>query len=181
MTPKQAEAILIARKQRVSGNKGGAESLAFSKQEREAIRHLAAQAHSQGTIANRAGITLAQLKRAFEMDTLLREAYDAGIAEERLKIDQALLKTALDSKNPRQVQSAMSLLKSRHGLTEGGGKSVSVNVNNVLALPSPQDFRKYQSIMKRVTKLAPTVIEHAPQGTPRIAVDPIKAVREKQK
>lgn len=164
MTPKTAEAKLMDRRKRVA-TKRGPQSASFTMIERDAVQCLAAHAHSQTTIAARAGMSARQFQRACESDTKLRDAYDAGIAEERLRIDSALLKTALDSKNPRQVQAAMSLLKSRHGLTEGGGGSVSVNVQNVLALPPPQDSRKYQSIIKRVAAQTPTVIEHKTEET----------------
>lgn len=181
MTPKQAEAHLLERHKRVELRKGGPPSLKFTRMEKLAVQCLAAHAHTQATIANRAHMSVQQLAKAFDGDPALREAYDQGIAEERLRIDTALLKTALDTKNPRQVQACMSLLKSRHGVTEGGGKGVSVQVNNVLALPSPQDARKYQSMIKRVAKNAPTMIEQeaTPPG-PRVEVDPIQAVKDSQ-
>ena len=159
MTPKVAEEKLIARRKRVA-TKRGPKSLGFTITEQDAVRCLAAHTHSQTTIATRAGMSARDFRRACEADSKLRDAFDAGVAEERLKLDSALFKTALDSKNPRQVQAAMSLLKSRHGLTEGGGASVSVNVNNVLALPSPQDARKYIATVKRIAAQTPTVIEH---------------------
>ncbi len=174
MTPKVAEEKLIERRKRVITNRGP-HKRGFTIIERDAVRCLASHAHSQQTIANRAGMSLAHFKREFESDSKLREAYDAGIAEERLSIDTALLKTALDSRNPRQIQAAVSLLKSRHGYTDGGGVSVAVQVNNILSLPSPQDTRKYQAVIKRVAKQAPATIEHdASLSGPRIALDPVK-------
>jgi hypothetical protein len=183
MTPKEAEKHLLERHKRVELRKGGAPSLKFTRLEKLAVQCLAAHAHTQATIANRAHMSIKQLSKAFEGDPELREAYDQGIAEERLRIDTALLKTATDGKNPRQVQAAMSLLKSRHGVTEGGGKGVSVQVNNVLALPSPQDSRKYLSTVKRVAARAPVTVEHAPQEQDRAPikrVDPVAAVRAAQ-
>ena len=176
MTPKVAEAKLIDRRKRVITNRGP-QSRGFTIIERDAVRCLASHAHSQQTIANLAGMSLAHFKRSMESDSKLREAYDAGISEERFRIDSALLKTALDSRNPRQVQAAMSLLKSRHGVTDGGGLSVAVQVNNILSLPSPQDARKYQAVIKRIAKQAPATIEHKSDDQDRamtVSRDPVK-------
>lgn len=183
MTPKAAEEKLLARHKRVSQRKSGPASLQFTITEKQAVRTLAAQGHSQGTIASRAKMSLSQLKRAFESDPELREAFDQGLAEERLVLDQALLKTARDSKNPRQVQAVMSLLKSRHGYREGSlsGTQVNVQVNN--NLPAPLDPRKFAALMKRIEKQgAPEVIEVTPEPRPvNVSIDPVAAVKADQR
>ena len=182
MNVKGAEKTLIESRRRRK-KRTGPPSLDYTEPERIAVQTLAANCHIQASIAGLSGLSISQFKRGFEADPKVRAAWEMGVAQERVKIEQALLRTALSPSNPRQVQAATALLKSRHGVSEGGGSSVSVNVQNVFALPAPQDARKYQAIIKRTQKHQPSLIEHETQAQgARIptAPDPIATLKRKQ-
>lgn len=179
MTPRTAEEKLAARKKRTHG-KPGPLALNFTLTEIAAVRTLAAHGHTSATIASRSGLSIKQFRKARERDERLSDALEAGRAEERLKINGALLKTALDPKNPRQVQAAVSLLKARHGYVDGGkGGGVEVNVANTISLPGPLDERKYKRLITEAAKeTRPVMIEHdtsADAPAKRLPVDPVRA------
>lgn len=179
MTPRTAEEKLAARKKRTHG-KPGPLALNFTLPEIAAVHCLAAHGHTSGTIATRSGLSIKQFRKARERDERLSDALIAGRAEERLKINGALLKTALDPKNPRQVQAAVSLLKARHGYVDGGkGGGVDVTVNNTLSIPAPLDERKYKRLITEAAKdTRPVLIEHDTSDDalgPRLPVDPVRA------
>lgn len=184
MTEKQALEKLLERHKRVSARKSGPMPLGFTIPEKQAVRTLAASQHSKGTIAARAGMSRKQFDKALEADSELADAFEAGVAEERLKIEQALYKAATDVRNPRQVQACMALLKVRHGYRDNSATSatqVNVQVNN--NLPAPLDPRRFAAMMKRIEKQRPPVeIEATPEPRgPNTETDPITAIREAQK
>jgi hypothetical protein len=179
MGPKAAEEKLISSR-RVRKGKRGPASQQFTSIEKECVRILAEDGHSQQTIAYRAGLSLSEFKRALLADTQLREAWETGIAEERLRIVRALRKTAFSSTNPRQIPAAGLLAKMRHGFSESGGSSATSNVNVAINLPAPQDARKYQAIINRTQKNAPAVIEHQSTIGPPEPLDPIASVKRRQ-
>ena len=103
MTPAVAETKLIESR-RTRKKATGPPSLGFTITQIQAVRALAANCHSQRSIATLAGLTHKQFRAAMEADPELRDAWDVGIADERSSIESALLKTALATGNPRQVQ-----------------------------------------------------------------------------
>jgi hypothetical protein len=182
VTPKTAEAKLIERKRKK--RRTGPMPLSFTIPEIDAVRTLAAHGHSQATIASRAGLTSKQFKKAREKDERLDEAMIAGRAEEKLRITTALLKTATDSSNPRQVQAAVTLAKMRHGFRDGsGGGGVEVNVTNQLAIPGPLDARTYRKLVADAVKDRPVLIEQKDdEARPlRLPDDPVGSVLSKRR
>lgn len=180
---KRAEEKLAARKKRFL-KRPGPTSLAFTITEIDSVRSLAAHGHTSATIATRAGLTSKQFRKAREKDETLSEALVAGKAEERLRITTALLKTATDPSNPRQVQAAVTLAKMRHGFVDGKAGGVEVNVANTIALPGPLDPRTYKKLIRESDNArAPMIIEHASEDdlSRRAPVDPVAAALSKRK
>jgi len=179
MGPKAAEEKLISSRRRRKGKRGPA-SQKFTSIEKECVRVLAEDGHSQQSISYRAGLSLSEFKRALQADRGLREAWETGIAEEKLLIVKALRKTAFSSTNPRQVPAAVLLAKMRHGFSDNAGSSATSNVNVAINLPAPQDARKYQAIINRTQKNEPAVIQHQPTDGPPAPLDPIASVKRRQ-
>ena len=187
MTELEAERKLSDRKKRVT-NKRGPTSMGYTLPEMQAVFVLASCGHSKWTIATRSGMGIKKFNKACEADEKLSDAFNGGLAEEEHKIIKALLKSAYDPKNSKQVTSGTTLLKKRHGFTDGRSVApdVSVTVNNTLKLFEPMSESKYTKLVTAAAEHAgnhPVLIEHDPVSeAARIEnLDPIASVKAKQR
>jgi len=181
MTKLEAERRLLDRKKRCA-RKRGPMSAAFTLTELAAVSVLSANGRTQETIARASGLTLSTFKRAFESNEALRDAWLIGKAIRREERINDLEKQSKKG----NVRATELLLRYEHGdagpqTARQGGSSVTVNIN-ANTIPPAQDGRTYAALMKRIQKgNAPILIEHDAEQERPLELDPIAAVKLKQR
>ncbi len=180
MNKTEAEKNLAGRRNRCA-RKRGPMSLQFTDVELRAVSVLASHGRTQETIARDSGLSLANFKRAFEGDEKLRDAWLIGKAIRR---EQRIDDLEKQSKKGN-VRATELLLRYEHGdagpQTARGGAAVTVNIN-ANTVPPAQDGRSYAALMKRIAKgNAPTLIEHDATPAQPVILDPIEAVKRRQR
>jgi len=181
MTKTEAEKKLAGRRNRCA-RKRGPMSLQFTDIELRAVSVLASHGRTQETIARDSGLSLTSFKRAFDGDERLRDAWLIGKAIRR---EQRIADLEAQSKKGN-VRATELLLRYEHGdagpqTARQGGGAVTVNIN-ANTVPPAQDGRSYAALMKRIAKgNGPALIEHDDKKDRPVILDPIEAVKQKQR
>lgn len=185
MTKGRAEQVLRDRKKRVAVKRGKPAS-DFTVNECLAVRALAAAGRTQRQIANMAGMALRTFHRATERQETLLEAWQLGVDDRRTQQIDRLEKHAKQPKDPKQLKAIEMLLRLDGGMATDGkraGAAGGVNVNLNFATAGAIDGRTYSSILKKVRKKDPNMIEGtatAEAEKPHIERDPIQALKDRQ-
>ena len=107
------------------------------------IEALAADGFSMRGVAAGLGTSQDTLRKWFELDPELKEAFEQGRERERQTLHNMLYRAATESGN---TTAAMFLLKSRHGYREGDqvetGNRVSIN----FTLPGAMNIKDFEVI-----------------------------------
>ena len=157
----------------------------FTEKEYIAVRVLTAERKSQAQIADLSGLSLSTIKRVVQKDEGLHTAFILGRDDRVEKLWQAAAKHAFDADSTKQIR-ALELLAKLEGMLNNRGNgtqqtNVLVNVNQHTA-PSAVDGRTHAALMRRLQKgKAPVTIEHKASSAPPISLDPIAAVKARQK
>ncbi|SNT30397.1 hypothetical protein SAMN06265795_12343 [Noviherbaspirillum humi] len=104
----------------------------------ERIRALAADGFSMRGVAAGLGVVQDTLRKWFDHDQALKEAFELGRERERHVLHNVLYRAAVEDGN---LTAAMFLLKSRHGYKEGqdpseAGGRVTINFSLPAAMPA---------------------------------------------
>ena len=127
-----------------------------------AVTAMAAAGLNIAQIASRLEMREDALRTALAKDPHLKMAFDIGRAEEENQLVDSLSVQANDPSNPRSVQAATFLLKTRHGYRDRDEVKTEVNIqNNSLSLNFPKPLTG--------AKLERLVAEYTPALTPQPA------------
>jgi hypothetical protein len=111
-----------------------------------AIRKAAASGATQMGVAMALGTCVDVLKRWFEEDPELKDAFDEGRELERAALHGVLHRMATKGKGRDALIASMFLLKSKHGYREGDQESQANRVAITFSLPGALPLDKFTVI-----------------------------------
>lgn len=109
----------------------------------ERIEALAADGFSVNGVASSLGTSKDTLRKWFDADPELQEAFDRGREKERHTLHNALYRAATENGN---MTAAMFLLKSRHGYREGDQGETANRVSINFTLPGAMNMKDFEVI-----------------------------------